>query len=64
MTRGGSRPGAGRKPAAGTRRTESIHFLASEAEAAEIRAACAERDRDLSDVARELLLRWARRATP
>ncbi len=64
MTRGGRRVGAGRKPAAGVRRTVDLHILASEAEAAEIQAACEARGRSLSDVARELLLRWARRMEP
>lgn len=61
MTRGGRRPGAGRPLVAGTKRKVDLHILASEAEAAEIQGACFERGRDLSDVARELLLQWARR---
>lgn len=61
MTRGGRRPGAGRPPDAEVRRSVDLHILASEAEAAEIHAACATAERDLSAVARELLIAWARR---
>lgn len=64
MTRGGCREGAGRKAEAGTPRSVTLRFLCSEAEAAEIQAACADTDRTLSDVARELLLSWARDQLP
>jgi hypothetical protein len=57
---GGRRPGAGRKPRAGAPADETLRFRCSEAEAAEIQGACAAAARDLSDVARELLLAWAR----
>ena len=50
-----------RTPDTGQRRDEVKRFRASEAEVAEIEAACQERGRKLSDVARELLLEWARR---
>lgn len=63
MTRGGLRPGSGPKPRAGVPSRETRRFRCSEAEAAEIDEACAARGRQLSDVARELLLAWARGGT-
>lgn len=60
MPRGGAREGTGPKPRAGVPSGEVRRFRCSEAEAAEIDAACAAAGRRLSDVARELLLRWAR----
>lgn len=36
MTRGGRRPGAGRKPVAGTKQTERLGLTLTEAELAEI----------------------------
>lgn len=50
----------GRKPRAGIESSEVIRARCSEAEKAEILAACAAANRPLSDVARELLLHWAR----
>lgn len=61
MTRGGARPGTGPKPRAGVPSAETLRYRASEAEKAEIVAACEAAGRDHSDVARELLLAWARR---
>lgn len=53
--------GAGRPPDRGAPATELLRFRATEAEAAEIRAALDERKQSLSAVALELLLAWARR---
>lgn len=50
----------GRTPDAGEPRIELLRFRVSESESAEIHAALNERNRKLSDVARELLLAWAR----
>lgn len=58
---GGARPGSGQPPRAGVPSGETRRFRCSEAEAAEIDAACNAAGRRLSDVARELLLAWARR---
>lgn len=60
--RGGPGRGQGAKPLDGTPRTEVRRFRCTEAQAAEIDGACESRGRDLSDVARELLLAWARGA--
>lgn len=49
-----------RTPDAGTPRTERIEVRATEAERAEIDAACAAAGRTRSDVLRELGLEWAR----
>lgn len=59
--RGGPRPNSGPKPRAGSPSRETLRFRCSEAEAAKIDAALEAAGRDLSDVARELLLAWARR---
>lgn len=56
-----ARLGAGRKPRAGAASDETLRYRCSEAEKAEIIAACRAIGRDHSDVARELLLAWARR---
>ena len=50
----------GPKPRDGVPRTETRRFRCTEAQAAEIDAACEAAGRDLSDVTRELLLAWAR----
>lgn len=55
-----ARSRTGPKPRAGTTSTETLRFRCSEAEAAEILDACRARRRDMSDVARDLLLAWAR----
>lgn len=59
MTHGGSRPGAGRKPAAGTTRLHPIRFLVAEHELAEILAVVP--DGQLSDWCRDALLERVRR---
>lgn len=56
-----ARPGP--KHRAGAPSSETLRFRCSEAEAQKIREACAKRARELSDVARELLLAWARTET-
>jgi hypothetical protein len=62
-THGGSRPGAGRPAARGATRGEVIRLRVTEADKAEILAARLAADRDLSEVALELLLAWARRSS-
>lgn len=61
-THGGARPGAGRPAARGEARGEVIRLRVTEADKAEIQAACLAADRDMSEVALELLLAWARRS--
>lgn len=61
MTHGGSRPGAGRPRTASEPRTVSLHTLVTPAEADLIRAGAERAAETVSDVARRLLLRWARR---
>lgn len=61
-THGGARPGAGRPTARGPARDEVIRLRVTEADKAEIQAACLAADRDMSEVALELLLAWARRS--
>ena len=51
----------GPKPRAGVTSSETLRFRCSPAERARIEGACLAAGRDLSDVARELLLAWARR---
>jgi hypothetical protein len=54
MTRGGPRPGSGRKPAAGQPRVHRVEFRLAEHELAEVSAAVPEGT--LSDLCRTLLL--------
>lgn len=61
-THGGSRPGAGRPAARGAARGEVIRLRVTEADKAEIQAACLAAGRDMSAVALELLLAWARQS--
>lgn len=61
-THGGTRPGAGRPAARGAARGEVIRLRVTEADKAEIQAACLAAGRDMSAVALELLLAWARRS--
>lgn len=55
------RPRTGPPHRAGSPSSETLRFRCSEAESMEIQAACDLEERTLSDVARELLLAWARR---
>lgn len=60
--RGGRRTGAGRKPAAGVARSETIRACVTEAEKAELQDAAGRAGVDLSTVARNLLLEWLARS--
>lgn len=59
----GRRVRPGPKPRAGEPSSETLRFRCTTREAKQIYDACSERGRDLSDVARELLLAWARTET-
>lgn len=58
---GGRRAGAGRKPVTGVARNLSERYYVTPAESLEIHLAIEIAQRNHSDVARELMLDWARR---
>jgi hypothetical protein len=61
MARGGARSGAGRKPRADVAASIVERYTVTPAESLEIHLAIERAQRNHSDVARKLMLAWARR---